>query len=82
MNIIKDKANALRVRNACVSVESLENEAKELISQLVPGAKIDYFEIRSSNDLSRSENLADDSRIFTAVYVGTTRLIDNLYIGK
>lgn len=82
MNIIKDKANALRVRNACVSVESLENEAKELISQLVPGSKIDYFEIRSSNDLSRSENLADDSRIFTAVYVGTTRLIDNLYIGK
>ena len=82
MNIIKDKANALRVRNVDVSVESLENEAKELISQLVPGSKIDYFEIRSSNDLSRSENLADDSRIFTAVYVGTTRLIDNLYIGK
>ena len=82
MNIIKDKANALRVRNVDVSVESLENEAKELILQLVPGAKIDYFEIRSSNDLSRSENLADDSRIFTAVYVGTTRLIDNLYIGK
>ena len=82
MNIIKDKANALRVRNVDVSVESLENEAKELISQLVPGSKIDYFEIRSTNDLSRSENLADDSRIFTAVYVGTTRLIDNLYIGK
>lgn len=82
MNIIKDKANALRVRNVDVSVESLENEAKELISQLIPGSKIDYFEIRSSNDLSRSENIADDSRIFTAVYVGTTRLIDNLYIGK
>ncbi len=82
MNIIKDKANALRVRNVSVSVESLENEAKELISQLVPGSKIDYFEIRSTKDLSRSENLADDSRIFTAVYVGTTRLIDNLFIGK
>ena len=53
-----------------------------MITELVPGSKIDYFEIRSTSDLKRSENLAADSRIFTAVYVGTTRLIDNLYIGK
>ena len=82
MNIIKEKADALHAKNETVPVETLENEAKKLISELVPGSKIDYFEIRSTNDLSRSENLADDSRIFTAVYVGTTRLIDNLYIGK
>ena len=82
MNIIKEKADALHAKNETVPVGSLENEAKKLISELVPGSKIDYFEIRSTNDLSRSENLACDSRIFTAVYVGTTRLIDNLYIGK
>jgi len=82
MNIIKEKAETCRKENKTVSVESLENEAKKMISELVPGSKIDYFEIRSTNDLTRSENLSDDSRIFTAVYVGTTRLIDNLYIGK
>lgn len=82
MNIIKEKADALHAKNETVPVETLENEAKKMISELVPGSKIDYFEIRSTNDLKRSENLAADSRIFTAVYVGTTRLIDNLYIGK
>jgi len=82
MNIIKEKADALHAENKTVPVESLENEAKKMISELVPGSKIDYFEIRSTKDLKRSEDLADDSRIFTAVYVGTTRLIDNLYIGK
>lgn len=82
MNIIKEKAEAYRKENKTVSVESLENEAKKMISELVPGSKIDYFEIRSTKDLGRNEDLSDDSRIFTAVYVGTTRLIDNLYIGK
>jgi pantoate--beta-alanine ligase len=82
MNIIKEKADTYHKENKTVSVESLENEAKKMISELVPGSKIDYFEIRSTSDLKRSENLSDDSRIFTAVYVGTTRLIDNLYIGK
>ena len=82
MNIIKEKVGTYRKENKTVSVESLENEAKKMISELVPGSKIDYFEIRSTKDLKRSENLSDDSRIFTAVYVGTTRLIDNLYIGK
>ena len=82
MNIIKEKAGSARKDGMAVPVESLESEAKKMISELVPGSKIDYFEIRSTNDLKRSENLADDSRIFTAVYVGTTRLIDNLYIGK
>ena len=82
MNIIKEKAASLHAAGKTVPVEELENEAKKLISELVPGSKIDYFEIRSAKDLKRSENLAEDSRIFTAVYVGTTRLIDNLYIGK
>ena len=82
MNIIKEKAVSLHAAGKTVPVEELENEAKKLISELVPGSKIDYFEIRSTKDLKRSENLAADSRIFTAVYVGTTRLIDNLYIGK
>ena len=82
MNIIKEKVDALHAKNETVPVETLENEAKKMISELVPGSKIDYFEIRSTNDLRRSGNLSDDSRIFTAVYVGTTRLIDNLYIGK
>ena len=82
MNIIKEKANSLHAENETVPVVALEDEAKKLISELVPGSKIDYFEIRSTFDLKRSENLSADSRIFTAVYVGTTRLIDNLYIGK
>ena len=82
MNIIKERANSLHAKNETVPVETLENEAKKMISELVPGSKIDYFEIRSSKDLKRSGNLAADSRIFTAVYLGTTRLIDNLYIGK
>jgi pantoate--beta-alanine ligase len=82
MNIIKEKAAILHSKNETVPVETLESEAKKMITELVPGSKIDYFEIRSTKDLKRSADLAADSRIFTAVYVGTTRLIDNLYIGK
>lgn len=82
MSAIKQKADASRIDRMAIPTEIAENEAKRLITELIPGAKIDYFEIRSTNDLSTSKFLLKDSRIFTAVYIGTTRLIDNLYIGE
>ena len=39
--------------------------------------KIDYFDLRQSNDLKPCDKLAPDSRIFAAMWLGSTRLIDN-----
>ncbi|HSW60082.1 MAG TPA: pantoate--beta-alanine ligase, partial [bacterium] len=65
-----------------IPVEFAEEEAKKRLESLVPGIKIDYLEIRNSKDLAKSRFLGKDSRVFVAAYIGTTRLIDNLFIGE
>ena len=44
------------------------------------GAKVDYVEIVSATDLSKADIIDEQSRMLIAVYVGKTRLIDNLQL--
>ena len=46
----------------------------------IPGARIDYVEIRDGHSLRPVKRLAAGQRILAAVRVGKTRLIDNLEI--
>ena len=39
--------------------------------------KIDYFDLRHSDSLQTAETLVPNCRIFAAIWLGTTRLIDN-----
>ena len=39
--------------------------------------RIDYFDLRQSGDLKPCDKLEPDSRIFAAIWLGSTRLIDN-----
>ena len=43
-------------------------------------SKIDYFEARHSENLELIQNFEENGRLFAAVWLGSTRLIDNLEI--
>lgn len=79
---LSQKAESARFDRLAIPVEFAEEEAKKRLESLVPGIKIDYLEIRNSKDLAKSRFLGKDSRVFVAAYIGTTRLIDNLFIGE
>jgi pantoate--beta-alanine ligase len=40
-------------------------------------SKIDYFDLRHSDNLQPAKTLVPNCRIFAAIWLGTTRLIDN-----
>ena len=82
MDFVKQKAESARFDRLAIPVDFTEEEAMKRLEALVPGIKIDYLEILNSRDLSKSRFLGNDSRIFVAAYIGNTRLIDNLFIGK
>jgi pantoate--beta-alanine ligase len=82
MEYLRQKAASARFDRLAIPVEFAEEEAKKRLESLVPGIKIDYLEIRNSKDLAKSRFLGKDSRVFVAAYIGTTRLIDNLFIGE
>ncbi len=62
-------------RRAAVIIEKVE----EMIRQ-EPLAKIDYVEIVDLDELKPVETIKDESMLALAVWVGKTRLIDNLMI--
>jgi pantothenate synthetase len=74
-------ADALFDRRA-IPVEYAENEAIKRLEEFIPEAEIDYVEIRNDEDLSKSRFLSNSSRIFVALKLGNTRLIDNMFLGK
>lgn len=74
-------ADALFERRA-IPVEYAENEAVKRLEGFIPEAEIDYVEIRNDDDLSKSRFLSNSSRIFIALKLGKTRLIDNMFLGK
>lgn len=74
-------ADALFDRRA-IPVEYAENEAVKRLKEFIPEAEIDYVEIRNDDDLSKSRFLSNNSRIFIALKLGNTRLIDNMFLGK
>ncbi len=81
MDGVKVKAEEARFDRRALPVEFIEKETASKLEFLIPGSKVDYVEIRNTNDLTKGRFLARDSRIFVALFVGETRLIDNLYIG-
>lgn len=54
----------------------LLEEAKGMVAK-IPDSRIDYLEIVSSNNLHHTENIAQELIIAVAIFIGTTRLIDN-----
>jgi pantoate--beta-alanine ligase len=81
MDGVKLKADEARFDRRALPVEFIEKETASKLETLIPGSKVDYVEIRNTDDLTKGRFLARDSRIFVAIFVGETRLIDNLYIG-
>jgi len=59
------------------SVSKLIDVAKEVVSP-AKRARIDYITIVDAENLEPLENLRPDALIALAVFVGETRLIDNL----
>ena len=82
MEGVKVKADEARFDRRALPVEFIESEAASRLTALIPGTKIDYVEIRNTNDLTKGRFLARDSRIFVALFIGETRLIDNLFLGE
>jgi pantoate--beta-alanine ligase len=75
---IKRRAEDAFFNRSALPVEFIEEDAKNLILEKYPDIKIDYIEIRNSDNLQKSKFILKKSRIFGAIFVGTTRLIDNM----
>lgn len=78
----KSRADQIRFDRIAQPVAKVEEEGKALILRDIPGAQIDYFEIRHTDTLEPTQFIMNKSRLFAAVRVGTTRLIDNLLLGE
>ncbi len=75
LNIIKEM-----VYQGTTSVEELKKEAFRKISTM-DVAKIDYFEIVDPETLEKIDVVSDKALAAAAVFIGKTRLIDNMIIG-
>jgi len=62
----------------CRQADQLLIELKDII--LRNNGKIDYLEFRDKYSLQKIDRLNENTRIFLAVYIGNTRLIDNASI--
>ncbi|WP_320046652.1 pantoate--beta-alanine ligase [uncultured Ilyobacter sp.] len=76
LNIIKEM-----VYQGTSDVEELKKEAARKISTM-DIAKIDYFEIVDPNTLEKIDVVKEKALAATAVFIGKTRLIDNMIIGE
>ncbi|MEC7443151.1 MAG: pantoate--beta-alanine ligase [Pseudomonadota bacterium] len=74
--ILKKTATAIALRNDVLA--ACKEARKELI--LAGLSEIDYFEARHSETLEMIQNFENNGRLFAAVWLGSTRLIDNLEI--
>lgn len=74
--ILKKTATAIALRNDVLA--ACKEARKELI--LAGLSEIDYFEARHSETLELIHNFENSGRLFAAVWLGPTRLIDNLEI--
>ncbi len=76
LQLAKDKF-AQGERNAGVIKREMENLIKE-----IPSARIDYIEIVNLETFEPVDFLSNDTFIALAVYIGQTRLIDNIVLKK
>ena len=74
--ILKKTATAIALGNDVLA--ACKEARKELI--LAGLSEIDYFEARHSETLELIQNFENNGRLFAAVWLGSTRLIDNLEI--
>jgi pantoate--beta-alanine ligase len=56
--------------------DTLLNQAKEVVDK-IQDARVDYLEIVSSNNLQHTKDIKQELIVAAAIYIGTTRLIDN-----
>jgi pantoate--beta-alanine ligase len=63
------------------SSERLIAAGKQVMAE-EPAVRLDYYEVVHPNTLEPVSGLANGALVAVAAYVGTTRLIDNLLIGK
>ncbi len=76
LNVIKEM-----VYQGTTDVEELKKEAFRKISTM-DIAKIDYFEIVDPDTLEKIDVVKEKALAATAVFIGKTRLIDNMIIGE
>jgi len=69
------KETAKRLAESGSDIETVIAEAKAILTD--SGFVVDYLEARHTYDLSAASSLAQETAIFGAAYLGTTRLIDN-----
>lgn len=74
--ILKKTATAISLGNDVLA--ACKEARTELI--LAGFSEIDYFEARHSETLELIQNFENNGRLFAAVWLGSTRLIDNLEI--
>ena len=74
--ILKKTATAIAQGND-VLVACEEARSELMLSGF---SEIDYFEARHSETLELIQNFENNGRLFAAVWLGSTRLIDNLEI--
>lgn len=75
LNIIKEM-----VYQGTTDVEELKKEAYRKVST-IDIAKVDYFEIVDTENLEKIDKITGKALAATAVFIGETRLIDNMIIG-
>ena len=63
--------------NSGAPIEAALETARNRLTKAGFG-NIDYFDLRRADDLQSCRPAAPHSRIFAAVWLGSTRLIDNL----
>ena len=76
LNVIKEM-----VYQGTTDVEELKKEAFRKISTM-DIAKVDYFEIVDPHRLEKIDVVKEKALAATAVFIGKTRLIDNMIIGE
>ena len=69
------KETAQRVAESGSDIEAVIAEAEAILTDA--GFVLDYLEARHTYDLSKASSLNQETAIFGAAFLGTTRLIDN-----
>ena len=69
------KETAKRLAESDSDIETVIAEAKAILTD--SGFVLDYLEARHTCDLSKASSLNQETAIFGAAFLGTTRLIDN-----
>ncbi|MDP8209581.1 MAG: pantoate--beta-alanine ligase [Candidatus Stygibacter australis] len=67
-----------RYQQGCRTADELLPEIEQIITE--NNGKIDYIEFRTADDLKPVDQLDKNTRLFLAVQIGNTRLIDNAFI--